>query len=172
MAKSKKYILWFKEIRKKDVPLVGGKGASLGEMMSQLKGVPVPDGFCVTTHAYKHFLEDTGMDKYIKEVLSDLDTHDVRNLQARGKKILTIEGLNQGDDLHPLQRAFVDKGAVQCGFCTPGLILAAKALLDRHPHPTREQVREAVGGHLCRCTGYETIFEAIESVASKGPRGL
>lgn len=87
MPESKKYIMWFKEIRKKDVPLVGGKGASLGEMMAKLKGVPVPNGFCVTTHAYKHFLEVTALDKYVEDTLSDLDTHDVKNLQLRGKKI-------------------------------------------------------------------------------------
>jgi carbon-monoxide dehydrogenase small subunit len=86
-------------------------------------------------------------------------------VEAQDAEILTIEGLGRDEELDPLQRAFVEKGAVQCGFCTPGLILAAKALLDRHPHPDREQVREAVSGHLCRCTGYETIFEAIESAA-------
>jgi pyruvate,water dikinase len=84
---SKKFILWFKEIRKKDVPLVGGKGASLGEMMANLRGVPVPNGFCVSTVAYRHFLKETGSDRFIEEVLSDLDTHDIKNLQARGKKI-------------------------------------------------------------------------------------
>ncbi len=85
--KKKSFILRFKDIRKKDVPLVGGKGASLGEMMANLRGVPVPDGFCVTTHGYRYFLEATGLDSYIEEVLSDLDTHDVKNLQKRGKKI-------------------------------------------------------------------------------------
>ncbi len=79
--------MWFEEIRKKDVPLVGGKGASLGEMMAKLKGVPIPNGFCVTTRAYRHFLEATGMDRYVEDILSDLDTHDVKNLQQRGKKI-------------------------------------------------------------------------------------
>lgn len=87
VSKSKEFILWFKEIRKKDVPLVGGKGASLGEMMAKLKGVPVPNGFCVTTVAYRQFLKETGLDKFIQDVLSDLDTHDVKNLQARGSKI-------------------------------------------------------------------------------------
>ncbi len=87
VSKSKKTILWFKEIRKKDVPLVGGKGASLGEMMAKLKGIPVPNGFCVTTVAYRKFLKETGLDKFIQDVLSDLDTHDVKNLQARGSKI-------------------------------------------------------------------------------------
>lgn len=88
-------------------------------------------------------------------------------VEAQNAEILTIEGLARGDRLHPLQQAFVDQGAVQCGFCTPGLILAVKALLHRHPHPNEEQIREAMGGHLCRCTGYETIFQAIKSVAER-----
>ncbi|MFC1683577.1 (2Fe-2S)-binding protein [Candidatus Zixiibacteriota bacterium] len=88
-------------------------------------------------------------------------------VEAQDADIVTIEGLSSGNELHPLQQSFVDSGAVQCGFCTPGLILAAKALLDRHPRPTEEQIREAVGGHLCRCTGYETVFQAIRSIADK-----
>lgn len=90
-------------------------------------------------------------------------------VEAQNAEILTIEGLAQGEKLHPLQRAFVDQGAVQCGFCTPGFIMGAKALLDRHPHPTEEQIREAIGGHLCRCTGYETILQVIRSVAKRRP---
>ena len=88
-------------------------------------------------------------------------------VEAQNTEILTIEGLATGDGLHPLQQSFVKEGAVQCGFCTPGFILAAKALLDRHPHPTDQQIREAMGGHLCRCTGYETIFLAIKAAANK-----
>jgi len=88
-------------------------------------------------------------------------------VEAQNTEILTIEGLATGDGLHPLQQSFVKEGAVQCGFCTPGFILAAKALLDRHPHPTDQQIREAMGGHLCRCTGYETIFLAIKATAGK-----
>ncbi|MCK4272452.1 (2Fe-2S)-binding protein [bacterium] len=88
-------------------------------------------------------------------------------VEAQNTEILTIEGLAAGDGLHPLQQSFVKEGAVQCGFCTPGFILAAKALLDRHPHPTDQQIREAMGGHLCRCTGYETIFLAIKAAGSK-----
>jgi carbon-monoxide dehydrogenase small subunit len=80
---------------------------------------------------------------------------------CQGKRVLTIEGLRQGERLHPLQQAFVDKGAVQCGFCTPGMIMAGKALLDRTPHPTPEEARAAIAGNLCRCTGYEQIVEAI-----------
>jgi carbon-monoxide dehydrogenase small subunit len=88
-------------------------------------------------------------------------------VEAQDAEVVTIEGLAPGGELHVLQQAFVDAGAVQCGFCTPGLILATKALLERHPHPDEEQLREAVGGHLCRCTGYETIFEAVKSVVEK-----
>lgn len=85
-------------------------------------------------------------------------------LDARGKKITTIEGLSKGGHLHPLQRAFVEKGAIQCGFCTPGMILAAKALLDENPAPGEEEIRTAISGNLCRCTGYKKIIEAIETV--------
>ncbi len=88
-------------------------------------------------------------------------------VEAQNTEILTIEGLATGDGLHPLQQSFVKEGAVQCGFCTPGFILAAKALLDRYPHPSDQQIREAMGGHLCRCTGYETIFLAIKAAAGK-----
>ena len=81
--------------------------------------------------------------------------------QAEGKEIVTIEGLAGEDGLHPLQQAFVDHFAVQCGFCTPGMILAAKALLDRNPHPTEEEVKVALSGNICRCGGYTKIVEAV-----------
>jgi len=87
-------------------------------------------------------------------------------IEAQGKEILTIEGLDQQGRLHPLQQAFIDHYAVQCGFCTPGMILSAKALLDRNSHPTEEEVREAISGNLCRCTGYVKIVEAILAVAN------
>ena len=82
-------------------------------------------------------------------------------LEANGKEVLTIEGLGQEGKLDPLQRAFIDKGAVQCGFCSPGMILSAKALLAENPKPTEDEVRSAIAGNLCRCTGYAKIVEAV-----------
>ncbi len=88
-------------------------------------------------------------------------------VDAADKEILTIEGLADGDKLHPVQEAFVEYGAIQCGFCTPGMILSAKALLDENPDPTEEEVREAISSNLCRCTGYAKIIEAILAAAQK-----
>lgn len=85
--------------------------------------------------------------------------------EAEGKEITTIEGLSRGGKLHPLQQAFIDQGAVQCGFCTPGMILSAKAFLDENPEPTEAEIREGIAGNLCRCTGYDKIVRAIMSVA-------
>jgi carbon-monoxide dehydrogenase small subunit len=90
-------------------------------------------------------------------------------IAVRDKEILTIEGLSRGAQLHPLQQAFVDGGAIQCGFCTPGMIMMAKALLDENPNPTRQEVKEGLGGNLCRCTGYVKIIEAV-IVAAEGMR--
>ena len=91
---------------------------------------------------------------------------------AAGLDVLTIEGLDTSDKLHPLQQAFVDADAVQCGFCTPGMILAAKALLDRNPHPNRDEIARALGSNLCRCTGYLSILDAVTRVVDgdTGPR--
>jgi len=86
-------------------------------------------------------------------------------VEAEGRSIETIEGLARGPELHPLQAAFADLGGAQCGYCTPGVILTAKALLDREPAPSRERIREATAGNLCRCTGYQQIAEAIERAA-------
>lgn len=87
--------------------------------------------------------------------------------KAEGRSIETVEGLGSRAALHPLQQSFIDRGAVQCGFCTPGILMSAKALLADHPHPSREEVKEAISGHLCRCTGYQQIIEAIEVLAKK-----
>ena len=88
-------------------------------------------------------------------------------IAARDKEITTIEGLAQGEVLHPIQKAFVDHGAIQCGYCTPGMILSAKALLDNHPHPSEDEIREGIAGNICRCTGYVKIVDAIHAAAGK-----
>lgn len=93
-----------------------------------------------------------------------------RASRLEGKEILTIEGMSDGEHLHPIQQAFIDAGAVQCGFCIPGMILSAKALLDKNPNPTEEEVRIGIDKNLCRCTGYEKIVEAI-LLAAKRMRG-
>lgn len=84
---------------------------------------------------------------------------------AEGREIYTIEGLEENGRLHPLQEAFIRHNALQCGFCTPGMIMSAKALLDKNPRPTREEIKEAISGNLCRCTGYHQIIAAIEEVS-------
>lgn len=88
-------------------------------------------------------------------------------VQANGAEILTIEGLKPPQGLHPLQQAFVEKGAIQCGFCTPGMILSATSLLQKSPKPSEEEIRTALSGNLCRCTGYQKIVEAIQSVGER-----
>ena len=88
-------------------------------------------------------------------------------LQAQGREITTVKGLGTIEDLHPLQESFVKFGAVQCGFCSPGMVVTAKALLDKNPNPTREEIREAISGNLCRCTGYQKIVDAIEDASKK-----
>lgn len=86
---------------------------------------------------------------------------------CQGREIMTIEGLAETDSLHPLQQAFIDHGAVQCGYCIPGMLLAAKALLDQVPHPTPGQIREGLAGNLCRCTGYGKIVAAVRAAAQQ-----
>lgn len=87
-------------------------------------------------------------------------------MQARGRQITTIEGLEDESGLHPLQDAFVEKGAIQCGFCSSGMILSGKSLLDKNPNPSDAEIRGAISGNLCRCTGYQKIIEAVKSVGT------
>ena len=91
-------------------------------------------------------------------------------LDLEGREITTVEGLADGSEPHPLQVAFAELGAAQCGYCTPAMLLTARALLDRDPHPSRDRIKEALSGVLCRCTGYLKIFEAVELAASRGTR--
>ena len=88
-------------------------------------------------------------------------------LAAEGREVTTIEGMAQGGQLHPLQDSFADLGAAQCGYCSPGFLLAAKELVDKKPKPTREEIKEALSGNLCRCTGYIKIYEAVELAAAR-----
>jgi len=96
-----------------------------------------------------------------KAVLSCL----ILAIEAQGRDIVTIEGLAKGYELHPIQKAFVDRGAIQCGYCTPGFIMSAKALLDKTPNPTEDEVKEGIANNICRCTGYVQIVEAIQEAA-------
>jgi len=88
-------------------------------------------------------------------------------LQADGQEVVTIQGIGTPERPHPLQTSFVKHGAIQCGFCTAGMIVSAKALLDKNPHPTKQEIKEGISGNLCRCTGYKKIVEAIEDAALK-----
>jgi aerobic-type carbon monoxide dehydrogenase small subunit (CoxS/CutS family) len=89
-------------------------------------------------------------------------------MKADGGTILTIEGMEQNGEMHRIQKKFIEDGAIQCGFCTPAMVLAGKALLDRNPHPTREEIQLAISGILCRCTGYQKIIKAIDSASQAG----
>src|SRR5499425_245055 len=88
-------------------------------------------------------------------------------MECEGRAIETVEGLARGPELHPLQAAFADLGGAQCGYCTPGILMTAKALLAREPEPSRERIKEAISGNLCRCTGYQQIYESIEEAARR-----
>jgi len=88
-------------------------------------------------------------------------------VQTDGSDITTIEGVARGDSLHPVQETFVEMGAIQCGFCTPGMVLSATSLLDKNPRPTEHEVREALSGNLCRCTGYQKIVEAVQEASRR-----
>ncbi|HEY7575306.1 MAG TPA: 2Fe-2S iron-sulfur cluster-binding protein, partial [Thermoanaerobaculia bacterium] len=88
-------------------------------------------------------------------------------VECEGRKITTVEGMASGAGLHPLQQAFAELGAAQCGYCTPGFLLAASALLEERPDPAREEIVDALGGNLCRCTGYLKIYEAVELAAAR-----
>jgi carbon-monoxide dehydrogenase small subunit len=91
----------------------------------------------------------------------------VLGLECEGREIMTIEGMAEGVELHPLQTAFADLGAAQCGYCTPGFLLTAKELLEKKPTPAREEIKEALAGNICRCTGYIKIYEAVELAAAR-----
>ena len=93
-------------------------------------------------------------------------------ISCQGKEVTTIEGLDRGGVLHPVQQSFVNHGAIQCGFCTPGMVLSAKALLDQNPTPTEDQIRRGLSGNLCRCTGYAKIIEAVAAVAKEQGKAL
>ena len=88
-------------------------------------------------------------------------------VQANGREITTVRGLSADGELHPLQKRFIEHGAIQCGYCTPGMLLVAKALLDKNPNPSEEEVRVAISGNICRCTGYQQIVEAIMATAAE-----
>ena len=92
-------------------------------------------------------------------------------VECEGRRVTTVEGLAEGGRLHPLQECFAELGAAQCGYCTPGILITAKALLDQEPHPTRERICEALSGNLCRCTGYLQIVEAVEAATRRNTDG-
>jgi carbon-monoxide dehydrogenase small subunit len=87
-------------------------------------------------------------------------------LQAKDAEVLTVEGLAHGEELHPLQKAFLDYGSFQCGFCTSGMLMSANALFNENPNPTKEEIKESIDGHICRCTGYNSIIRALTAVAN------
>jgi carbon-monoxide dehydrogenase small subunit len=90
-------------------------------------------------------------------------------VECNGAEVMTVEGLSKDNQLDPIQQAIIDEGGVQCGFCTPGILISSKALLTRNPHPSEDQIRDALVGNLCRCTGYYRIIEAVKQAAQKAP---
>ncbi len=88
-------------------------------------------------------------------------------VEAEGQRVETVEGLSSDGELHPLQSAFIREGGLQCGFCTPGMLMSSKAILDEHPHPSEEEIRLGLSGNLCRCTGYDPIVRAVKSAAQE-----
>src|SRR6266540_3951866 len=116
-----------------------------------------------------------GMAEHVDDIVTSVDAGHLKPqlsclllpIQVQGRAITTVEGLARGSELHPLQQAFAELGAAQCGYCTPGILLAASSLLDENAAPTREEIREALAGNLCRCTGYTKILQAIELAASR-----
>ncbi|MCD4783165.1 MAG: (2Fe-2S)-binding protein [Candidatus Eremiobacteraeota bacterium] len=101
-------------------------------------------------------------------IMNDLAVNSclVLAIEANNAEIYTVESLKKNGKLHPLQKSFVDNGAIQCGFCTPGMLMSAKALIDRNPDPTEDDIKEAIAGNICRCTGYKPIVEAIKKAVS------
>ncbi|MEH6580178.1 MAG: (2Fe-2S)-binding protein [Amphritea sp.] len=96
-----------------------------------------------------------------------VDTCLMLSWSAQGREITTLAGLSDGENLHPLQKAFIEKGGVQCGYCTPGMIMASKSMLDKNPNPSMDDMRVGLSGNLCRCTGYTKIFEAVDCAATE-----
>ena len=92
-------------------------------------------------------------------------------LDVKGAEILTVEGLSKDGDMHPIQRAFLETGAIQCGFCTPGFLMTVVPFLEEHPHPSEDEIREAIDGNICRCTGYEKIIESVQAASEKMSSG-
>lgn len=151
---------------KKVVLHVNGKTHQLDVPDSELLIETLRDRLSLLGTKYSCLEGDCGVCTVLldgKNILSCL----MLTADAAGSAITTIEGLSAGENLHPLQESFIEAGAVQCGFCTPGMILASKALLDEHPDPSDAQIARALDGNLCRCTGYIKIIEAVKTAARR-----
>ncbi len=156
-------------------------------MMQQIKVTVNGDNYQVEVPAHRTLLDFLRQDLELMGTKSGCETGDcgactvllngkavnsclVLAVEADGKEVTTIEGISNNLELHPLQEAFVEHGAIQCGYCTPGMIMAAKALLDEIPKPTENEIKEALAGNLCRCTGYYSIVKAVTAAAEKMTR--